>query len=362
MSGEANKFGLTKSTSPKVAIIVLNWNGWKDTIECLESVFRSNYSDFQIIVVDNGSIDESVARIKKYIKGKGLGFFIYKLSNSAKQAIFNEEYKNKVLDTLAKSESYKPPVLILSGENLGFARGNNVGIEYAIKDGFQHVMLLNNDTVFTPSLLGQMVRFMEGNPDVGVSVPCIYYYWNQDKIWNCGGKLLPFGERKYYTSKRISNRASTFINVSFVTGCALLVRSNIFKKYGLLSEEFFFGEEDYEFSIRMRRNNLKMVCILNTKMYHKVGGSSKMLTKDKLKLTFIHHLNRLVHLKKYYPRNVWLFFRFFAILYIFSMLIVRYKINFKVNMIYIKKLIKYSGTLNKVDKETFDTILREEFI
>lgn len=350
------------STFSKVAIIVLNWNGWKDTIECLESVFRSNYSDFQIIVVDNGSADESVARIKEYIEGKGLGFLIYKLSNSAKQAIFGEEYKNKALDTLAKSESYKPPVLILSSENLGFAKGNNVGIEYAIKNGFQYVMLLNNDTILTSSLLGQMVSFMEENHDVEVSVPCIYYYWDQDKIWNCGGKLLPFGGRKYYTSKKVCDRALTYINVSFVTGCALLVRSSVFRNFGLLSEEFFFGEEDYEFSIRMRKNKVKMGCVLGTKMYHKVGSSAKKLTGQKLKLAFIHHLNRLVHLKKYYPRNVWLIFRFFAILYIFSMLIVRYKINFKVNMIYIKKLIKYSGTLNKVDKETFDTILSEEFI
>ncbi len=359
--GKAINNQTRNSTFSKTAIIVLNWNGWKDTIECLESVFSSNYLDFRVIVVDNGSADESVAKIKEYIKGKGLGFLVYKLLNSAKQAIFDEEYNNKTLNTLTKSESYKSPILILSDENLGFAKGNNVGIEYAIRNGFQYVMLLNNDTILTSSLLGQMLSFMEGSTNVGVSVPCVYY-WNQDKIWNCGGKLLPFGGRKYYTSKKACDRSLTYINVSFVTGCALLVRSSVFRNFGLLSEEFFFGEEDYEFSIRMRKNKTKMVCVLGTKMYHKVSISAKKLTGQKLKLAFIHHLNRLVHLKKYYSRNVWLIFRFFAILYIFSMLTIIYKTTFKVNMIYIKKLFKYSRILNKVDKETFDIILSEEFI
>jgi len=353
-------------TWPKVAIIVLNWNGWKDTIECLESVFRIDYPNYKVIVVDNGSTDGSIEKIKAWAAGEILvesKFFKYDLRNKPLEIV---ELKKENIEFYNKKASERNGknfiVLILNEENLGFAKGNNVGIRYALKDSSDYVMLLNNDTViFQQSFLDKMINFMEENKEIGVSVPCIYYYDQPNKIWNCGGKLLPFGWRKYFTSGKFRDSKRKYFSISFATGCALLIKRDILEKYGLLSEDFFFGEEDYEFSIRMKKNKVKMACVLSAELYHKVSSSVSKLSDKKLKLAFIHHLNRLVHLKRYYPKILWELFRAYALLYIFFMLKLRYRITYKNAFYYIRKLAKYSSILSNVDKQTFDKLLEGDF-
>ena len=361
---------------PKVVIIILNWNGWKDTIECLESVFRIDYPNYQVIVIDNGSTDDSIERIKAWAEGKQKVLTpesthpLYNLSHPpVSKPIPYIEYDRESAETGGLPEKEKllydsllgsiphPLILIQTGANLGFARGNNVGIRYALMNNYDYVMLLNNDTVVSQkSFLEEMINFMEENKEVGVSVPCIYYYDQPDKIWNCGG-ILFLGWRKYYNSKGIAKKNSGSLKISYATGCALLVRREMLEKFGLLSEDFFFGEEDYEFSMRMKKNKVKMVCVLNTKIYHKVSTSINKLSQTKIKLAFIHHLNRVVHLKRYYPKILWKLYRVFALSYIFLMLKVRYNISSKEAFHYIMKLIKISDRLSKVDKQTFDNIL-----
>jgi len=349
---------------PKVAIIILNWNGWKDTIECLESIYRLGYPNYQVIVVDNGSTDDSIEKIKVWAEGEiPVEYKFFKYDSNNKPIKIIELKRGDVDSDKRKLEQNfnKIMILILNEENLGFAKGNNVGIRYALKKSFDYVFLLNNDTVISQQcFLDETINFMEENKEVGVSVPCIYYYDQPDKIWNCGGKLLPFGWRKYFTSKNICNSKRKYFSISFATGCALLIRKSILEKYGLLTEDFFFGEEDYEFSMRMKKNKVKMACVLNAKIYHKLGSSVNKLSERKLKLAFVHHLNRLVHLKKYYPKILWKLYRVYALIYIFLMLRVRYKVSYKDAFRYIMKLSKDSDSLSKVDKKTFDYILRRD--
>ncbi len=355
---------------PKVAIIILNWNGWEDTIECLESLYQSNYLNYNVILVDNGSDDESIRRIKEYCEGKTKvesKFFKYDSTNKPIEIIElrrrDIETDNLITDKdFLNNVNSKTLTLILNEENLGFAKGNNVGIKYALKYNFDYIMLLNNDTVVSQkSFLNEMISFMEENKNIGVSVPCICYYDQPNNIWNCGGKLLPFGWRRYFTSQNLLNSERKYIDVSFITGCALLIRKSVLERFGLLTEDFFFGEEDYELSIRMKKNKVNMACVLDAKIYHKVSSSVKKLGDEKLNFTFIHHLNRLVHLKRYYSRFLWELFRIGALLYIFFMLRIRYRISYKDLFKYIKRLIEYSNVLSGVDKENFERILQSSF-
>ncbi len=189
----------------KVFIIILNWNGAKDTIDCLKSLENLDYPDFEILVVDNGSTDDSVLKIKSQISN----------------------LKNKV-------------VLIENKENLGFPAGNNIGIEYALECGADYALLLNNDTVADKNFLKEMVGVAENNEKIGILGPKIYFYDDPKRIWFAGGSFdwfrgsahIGFGEidfQKYQSEKE----------VGFITGCAMLVKKEVFGKIGLLDERFF---------------------------------------------------------------------------------------------------------------------------
>ena len=124
----------------KVTIILLNWNGKEDTIECLESLKHITYPNYEILLVDNGSTDGSVECFR---------------------------------------ERYPGMEIIENGENLGFAEGNNVGIRRAMDEGADYVLLLNNDTVVDPEFLGELVKVGESDPKIGIVGPKICYYNNK---------------------------------------------------------------------------------------------------------------------------------------------------------------------------------------
>lgn len=172
---------------PRVSIIIINWNGWKDTIECLESVYQIDYPNFDVIVVDNNSLDDSLEKIKEYSSGKLLvesDFFCYKAEN---KPLHIAEYMED--ETLSNIKG--PDLIIIKNKgNLGFPGGNNIGINFALKHyAPNYLLLLNNDTVVHPGFLTELILEGEYNKDVGILGPKIYYYDNPDVIWSAGCKI-----------------------------------------------------------------------------------------------------------------------------------------------------------------------------
>jgi len=141
---------------PRVAIIIVNWNGKNDTIDCLKSLGKITYRNHDIVVVDNGSTDDSVKQLKK---------------------------------------NHPEAAIIETGENLGLAEGNNVGMRYALKEWKpKYLLILNNDIVVKPDFVDAFVRAMESSPDVSVAAPKIYYYYgNRKTLWSVGIKITPKG-------------------------------------------------------------------------------------------------------------------------------------------------------------------------
>lgn len=368
-----SQHNLNNRKSPIVAVIVLNWNGWRDTIECLESLYQQECSSYQIIVVDNGSTDNSLKYIEQWAQGNlfltsrfleydriGKPIFIVRYSKEKAESGGTEISESKLL----KLTSNKRMILTVNNTNLGFAMGVNVGIRYALKHNFEFMLVLNNDTVIEKNALRNMISHMLLNKSVGALTAQINYYDSPDLIWNTGGYLTAFGNRKYYNHNTIDNgqqQKNYPGRVTFVTGCALLIRRSVFKKYGLFTEKFFFGEEDFEFSLRMKKYGVCLACCTNSRVYHKMEKSCNQLFKQRINYAFVHHLSRFINMKEYYPYSFWKIWRYLSLLYLLPMLHQKYKLGFKTLLIFSKKLIRYSITQNQVTRKIVLQILNERF-
>ncbi|RYL93936.1 glycosyltransferase family 2 protein [Sporolactobacillus sp. THM19-2] len=229
--------------NPDIAIILVNWNGYRDTIECLKSLNNLTYNHFQVFIVDNGSTDNSYALIYEHIT-------------------HNFQYKFEIQ-------------LIQNKENMGFAGGNNIAIKRACKLGFQYIWLLNNDTIVDSSSLSTLVSCITKNRNVGIVGSKIFYY-NTNKIWFAGGLVnLKTGKVKHIGIKKFNNESYNHIReVDYITGCSMLFRSEIIRSIGYISEDYFLYYEETDFNVKAHKAGWKIIFVPNSIIYHKVSVSS----------------------------------------------------------------------------------------
>lgn len=280
--------------SPNISIIILNWNGWKDTIECLESLYQIEYSNYDVIVVDNGSEDESVEKIKEYAKGKmevkskfiksapknkPIKVIQYK---SESQELKSEEF-NEYLDL----QSNRKLTLIKNDKNYGFAEGNNIAIKYALKYlNPNYVLLLNNDTVVDKYFLDKLVEVAEGKPEIGIVGPTVYYYRDFDKVQSAGAKIYWY-KGKATNIKSPKKDQTEPKEVDSVIGCALLTKTEVLEKVGYLNKNYFAYLEETEFCVRASRASYKIIYVPESKIWHKGGATS-----NKINGFFLYHFTR----------------------------------------------------------------------
>jgi hypothetical protein len=279
---------------PKVAIIILNWNGWWDTIECLESVFRITYPNYQVIVVDNGSSNDSVEKIKAWAEGKQEVLTpesthpLYYLSHppvikpipcirySVKEAEIggNPELEKEIFN-LSQTTNYKPLILIQTGTNLGFAGGSNVGIKYVLaKHDFDSIILLNNDVVIAHDAVSILVNARLKYGDESIFGGRIYYYSDPEKIWYDGGHFYEWlGRTVHINMGKRDIRDVADREVNFITFCYVLIPTKILKEIGLLDERYFMYVEDLDYCYRIWKRGFKLYHIPSSKIWHKVGAS-----------------------------------------------------------------------------------------
>jgi len=300
---------------PKVAIIILNWNGWRDTIECLESLQRITYPNYQVIVVDNGSTDNSVARIKAWVqRNLPASFNVLKYNQNIKPLEW-VEYTQVVAEdggdpenetSLKTIQSSHCLVLIKLKENLGFSGGNNVGIRYSLEHGTDYLLLLNNDTVVNPGFLEPLVKAGEQNPNLGIVVPKILYYTEPSRIWAAGGYRswvrgsgFAFGQNRVDCARYSQDRY-----VSFASGCAMLLKAEAIRRVGLFCEDYFLYLEDVDYCQRMQEKGFRIRYVGRSRVYHKVGSS----TSQKDSLLYYQFRNRLFFMKRHAPRELYVLF------------------------------------------------------
>ncbi|MFX3617533.1 MAG: glycosyltransferase family 2 protein [Sporolactobacillus sp.] len=228
-----------------VAIIIVNWNNYDETIDCLKSLKKLVYKKFKIFIVDNGSSNDSVSYLKNYC---------------SKQV--NENLSFELMET---------------GKNLGFAGGNNIAIRKALKEKFEFVWLLNNDTVVEPMSLTELVKIMLDDQQVGVSGSKIYYYNNPNRIWFAGGNINTWTGKASHIGYQEVDKGNLYretTEVGYITGCSMLIRMDVIQQIGALPEYYFLYYEETEFNLMTKKRGWKIVFVPSSKIYHKASSST----------------------------------------------------------------------------------------
>jgi len=320
---------------PRVSIIILNWNGWRDTVECLESVYRIHYLNYDVIVIDNASTDDSIQKIREYARGKikvTSRFFKYTSHNKPihvfvlKEEVAKQGKFNRVL--YEKYDVNRRLILIKNEDNYGFAGGNNVGIKFALSIfNSDYILLLNNDVVVDSDFLIKLVTVAEKDGKIGIVGPKIYYYdydGKTDIIWHIGGKLKwypPILHRTFNIKDK--GQFNRLLNLDFVPGAAMLIKTNIIKKIGLLSQEYFLQWEDIDYCIRAKKEGFKVVYTPLANVWHKVSASyiGSKLTYFQ---TELGSRNRILFWKKYLSTEKFFLFIFFVLTVLLPLHVIYY--------------------------------------
>ncbi|WJI10170.1 glycosyltransferase family 2 protein [Methanobacterium sp. CWC-01] len=297
---------------PHVSIIIINWNGWKDTIECLESVYQIEYPTFDVIVVDNNSLDDSLDQIRAYSSGElkfDSDFFDY---NAENKPLHVTEY----MEGETPSDIKNLDLIILKNKrNYGFPRGNNVGIKFALENlDPDFILLLNNDTIVHPYFLTELVQEGHLNELVGILGPKIYYYDKKDVIWSAGCRIswklargiqIGSGELDHgqYDEKK---------EVEYVSGSAFLIKSEVIKEIGLMDDKYFLYFEESDWTLRANNAGFKSLYVPRAKIWHKISKSGGGISQP-LGLYYITR-NRWVFMKKWAKKSDYIFFVIYQVL------------------------------------------------
>lgn len=239
----------------RVAVVVLNWNGWRDTLACIASLQKLSYVNFELIVVDNGSTDGSQSHIEAQIPGI------------------------KVLQT---------------GANLGFGGGCNVGIRQALEQGADYVWLINSDATVDANALTEMVHLADSLPLVGAVGSVLYEADKPEQVqmWG-GGKVNLWGG--------LSRHQISPTQLDFVSGASLLLRRDALLEAGLFDDQtFFMYWEDSDLGFRLRQAGWQLAVAEKSRVWHKLSAS---LGKGSCQLDLYFTRSGVRFLRRYSPAS-----------------------------------------------------------
>jgi GT2 family glycosyltransferase len=251
-------------SAPTIAILIINWNGLDDTLQCLDALYACEENNFEVFLVDNAS----------------------------------EISPEKIITARFQKVHY-----IASESNLGFAGGNNLAIKTVLELGFTYILFLNNDTLTSPDFLSPLCQALEKNPQLNAVQPCIYFAHKPDQIWSAGGKWNKWkGDAETITKIPSQNE---LYQLDWLTGCAMMVRATALKHTGGFNPQFFAYYEDVELSFRLNENKNQLALVANSVIWHKVGGSVHLVDNTEGNLYPMVHFwnwrNRIWVMKKYQP-------------------------------------------------------------
>ncbi len=250
---------LSQTKNKKVYIITLNWNQKEDTLICLDSLKKLKYDNYEVIVVDQNSKDDSKEAIK---------------------------------------EKYPWVILIENEDNLGFVEGNNVGIKKVInKEKDCYFFILNNDTVVDPDCLDVLVSEAEKDKNIGIVGPKVYYFDPPNMIFSAGAMINLKNFNIYHRHDREIDKEDEKkpVEVDYISGCSLLIKKDVIEKVGLMDPRFFIYFEETDWCFRTRRAGYKILYIPTCKIWHRVSAA---MGKQSLSTMYYMTRNQFLFLNK----------------------------------------------------------------
>ncbi len=250
---------------PKVSIVILNWKNYEDTKECFDSLLKTTYQNCEVVFVDNGSPD-------------GSGDLLHK--------------------------EYPDFPYVQTGENLGFSGGCNAGIEYALKNNADYIMLLNNDTTVKYDFIEPLVNEFEEHPDAGITTGKGFYYDTPDILHMAGAEMdwMRSTYQRYGADELDKGQYDQAREVGFASAYFMLVKQEVFGSVQLLSEDYFGGVEECEFNIRVKKAGYKIYYTPDSVMWHKISRSFKPAT---IRGVYNTYRNKLIFMKKFLSPVRW---------------------------------------------------------
>lgn len=262
---------------PSLSIIILNWNGWENTLGCLESLYDISYPNYRVILVDNGSTNRSVEIIKNWV---------------------DQKKRNPSYSRIKTS-------FIINKKNEGFVGGNNIAIKQILREGkSDYILLLNNDTIVDRDFLTGLIKIADSDKGIGIVGPKIYYHDFKGKknvIQSAGATInLYTGVATWYGEKKIDRRQFEKIRtVGYITGACLLIKCEAIKKIGILNDKLFAYFEDVDWCLRAKEKGYDVVYAPGSTIWHKGGETSKNIPE----LSMYYRVRNRFLIEKRFAKN-----------------------------------------------------------
>lgn len=302
---------LLSTAFPKVVSVVLNWNGWLDTIECLESLLRSDYDNHQIVVCDNGSQDHSIERLIEWAQGmlevkargdvKGLAWEYRPVPKPIAHAVYDSPHG---------ALGSPPPenarlIFIRNGGNLGYAGGNNIGMRFAVETlHADYVWVLNNDTVVDRQAIKHFTDAFALRPDAALLGSRLMQYHSPDVIQALGGGYLDPRlalDSQLGRGQRTHASVDQLLELEHVIGASMFIRSDAIRDVGLIDESYFLYREETDWCLELRKHGWRLLYCPQSIVWHKEGHSTGFKSG-------IHDYyavrNMLFLIQKHYPQHL----------------------------------------------------------
>jgi GT2 family glycosyltransferase len=295
----------------RILIVLVNYNGHLDTIECLESLLSIDYNNYSIIVSDNSKEDTSLNQLEAWARGNN--FFVPNLAAPLKVPIAPKPVDYIKIEEETIVDNHLPKLILLKcKENKGFAAANNSAINVlkAHHSSFDWVWILNNDTVVSPDCLKAFHQHCETAQDLkqGIIGNNIYYYHKPTILQGIGGMYNRWLSTSYHLTEVGDSCATTQIlfkeKVNYVMGASMFVSLNYIREVGLMDETYFLYFEEIDWATRGKKFQYVLGYACNCNIYHKHGasiGSGENSVAKSYISDFYGTRNKIIFTRKFYP-------------------------------------------------------------